>query len=262
MTATLGSIRIYPLKSAAPLFPDRARVTARGLEDDRRWMVVDSRGTFVTARKHPRLVLIRAEPVGDGLILQAPGMPPSRIAPDAGAARVDATVWKDTVAAQVATGEADRWISEYLGFASRFVHMDAAVSRAVDAKHAKPGDVVSFADGYPLLLITQASLDGLNARLAEPIPMQRFRPNVVVNGTAAHADDAWRSIRIGEVRFDVVKPCVRCVLTTVDPDSLDRDPGVLKDIGRRFGGRLALNADVTRPGTITVGDAVGLVRVA
>lgn len=259
MTATLGSIRIYPLKSAAPLFPDRARVTARGLEDDRRWMVVDSRGTFVTARKHPRLVLIRAEPVGDGLILQAPGMPPSRIAPDAGAARVDATVWKDTVAAQVATGEADRWISEYLGFASRFVHMDAAVSRAVDAK---PGDVVSFADGYPLLLITQASLDGLNARLAEPIPMQRFRPNVVVNGTAAHADDAWRSIRIGEVRFDVVKPCVRCVLTTVDPDSgrFDAQGEPLRTLidyrrgptGVTFGQNLIPRG----AGTIALGDAV------
>jgi uncharacterized protein YcbX len=228
MTARLGSLRIYPLKSAAPLFPERATVTARGLVGDRRWMIVDAAGRFVTARKHPRLVLIRAALEGDSLFLQAPGMPDGRIAADAQAARVDVMVWDDTVAVQRATAEADRWISDYLGFAARFVHMDETVSRQVSPKHAQPGDVVSFADGYPVLLITQASLDGLNARLAAPVPMRRFRPNLVIEGSTAFAEDGWKRIRIGDVEFRVVKPCSRCILTTIDPQtgerSADREP--------------------------------------
>lgn len=265
MTASLGSLRIYPLKSAAPLFPDRATVSKRGLVGDRRWMIVDAEGRFVTARKHPRLVLIRAALEGDSLFLQAPGMPDGRIAADAQAARVDVMVWDDTVAAQRATPEADRWISDYLGFAARFVHMDETVSRQVSPKHAQPGDVVSFADGYPVLLITQASLDGLNARLAAPVPMRRFRPNLVIDGTAAHAEDAWRSIRIGEVRFDVVKPCVRCVLTTVDPDTgrFDAQGEPLRTLigyrrtpkGVTFGQNLIPRGS----GTIALGDAVEII---
>jgi uncharacterized protein YcbX len=265
MTARLGSLRIYPLKSAAPLFPERATVTARGLVGDRRWMIVDAAGRFVTARKHPRLVLIRAAQEGDGLFLQAPGMPDVRIAPDAQAARVDAIVWNDTVAAQVTTCEADGWISDYLGFDARFVHMDAEVSRAVDANYAKQGDVVGFADGFPLLLITQAALDGLNARLAEPVAMRRFRPNLVVDGAAAHAEDGWRSIRIGEVCFDVVKPCARCVLTTVDPDTgcFDAQGEPLRTlIGYRRGPKGVMFGQNLIPrgaGTIALGDAVEVI---
>ena len=217
MKATLECIRIYPLKSAAPVTLDAASVEARGLVGDRRWMIVDADGKFVTARKHPRLVLIRARIDGDGLMLEAPGMPSLTVTADAQAERLATAIWKDRVMAMTAAAAADRWISEYLGVAARFVHIDSGVTRAVNPAYARPGDEVGFADGFPLLLISQASLDGLNERLAQAVPMLRFRPNVVVAGTAAHAEDDWRSVRIGEVRFDVVKPCTRCVLTTVDP---------------------------------------------
>lgn len=224
MNPTLSGIHVYPVKSCAALSPDQARVEARGLAGDRRWMVIDAAGKFVTARKHPRMVLIRVDMAADLLQLAAPEMPDLQLQAGALETRVAATVWDSEVLALPANEEADIWISRYLGFPARFVHMDSDCERAIDIDYAPDGELVSFADGFPLLLISQASLDGLNQRLAEPVGMTRFRPSLVVAGTTAHAEDGWRSIRIGEVRFDLVKSCARCVLTTVDPARGEFDP--------------------------------------
>lgn len=223
MTATLTTIHVYPIKSCAALAPAEARVETRGLAGDRRWMVTDAAGKFLTARQHPRLTLIRAQADGDGLALSAPDMPPLHLAA-AAQPRIEATVWKSTVLAQPAVAAADAWVSAFLGLPARFVHMDADGVRAVSPDYGRPGDEVSFADGYPLLLISQAALDALNEKLAQPVPMLRFRPNLVVAGTAPHAEDAWKRIRVGAVEFDVVKPCTRCVLTTVDFERGAFDP--------------------------------------
>lgn len=217
MTATLTQLNIFPIKSGAPIVCDHAEVQKRGLRHDRRWMVVDTDGKFMTGRKHPRMTLIHSIPVENGLRIDAPGMPTLDLIAD-GAQRVTATVWDDVVAAGCASAEANAWISTYLGQPARFVCMDDAAHRAVSPKYAQVGDEVSFADGYPLLLISQAALDLLNSKLDVAVPMLRFRPNLVVADTPAHAEDDWRRIRIGEVEFDVVKPCVRCVFTTVDPE--------------------------------------------
>lgn len=224
MAATLATIHVYPVKSCAALACDEAAVEARGLAADRRWMIVDAQGRFLTARQHPRLTLIRAACAGAGLILDAPGMPGLRLPPPSAAARVATTVWRSHVQALPAAAQADAWISAYLGFAARFVHMDADCVRTVNPDYGRADDQVSFADGYPLLLISQAALDALNAKLAEPVPMLRFRPNLVVAGTSAHAEDDWKRIRVGTVEFDVVKPCTRCVLTTVDFERGTFDP--------------------------------------
>ncbi|MBO9664775.1 MOSC domain-containing protein [Dokdonella sp.] len=224
MTPTLSAIHVFPIKSCAAWVRDEAEVEPRGLAGDRRWMVADANGKFLTARQHPRLTLVRAEVDGDALALGAPGMPVLRLAPPESAARIEATVWKSTVQAQVAEARADAWISAFLGLPARFVHMDADCVRAVDADYGRPGDEVSFADGYPLLLISQAALDALNAKLAQPVPMLRFRPSLVVTGTEPHAEDGWKRIRIGAVEFDVVKPCTRCVFTTVDYERGEFDP--------------------------------------
>ncbi|MDE1885334.1 MAG: MOSC N-terminal beta barrel domain-containing protein [Xanthomonadaceae bacterium] len=217
MTATLASIHVYPLKSCAPMALDSARVEARGLEHDRRWMAVDASGKFLTGRQHPRLTLIRAEPDDAGALrLRAPDMPELRLMPAPDRARSTADVWGSRVDALVADAAADAWISAFLGIPARFVHMDADCLRNVDPDYAQPGDSVSFADGYPLLAISQAALDLLNSKLAQPVPMLRFRPNLVIAGTTPHAEDNWQCLRIGGVQFDVVKPCIRCVFTTVD----------------------------------------------
>ncbi len=229
MSPTLAAIHIFPVKSCAPLTLTEARVETRGLERDRRWMVIDAEGKFVTGRDEPRLTLIHALPHDDALTLDAPGMPTLRIsAPSADAPRVQTAVWGAAVAPRSVSREADAWISAFLGRPHRLVHMDAACHRAVKAKYdgryGEDGDEVSLADAFPLLLISQAALDLLNSKLPAPVPMLRFRPNLVVAGTAPHAEDAWKRIRVGAVEFDVVKPCTRCVFTTVDFERGERDP--------------------------------------
>ncbi|MBS0570483.1 MAG: MOSC N-terminal beta barrel domain-containing protein [Proteobacteria bacterium] len=217
MTATLAAIHVYPLKSCAPLTPDRAHVEKRGLRHDRRWMVTDANGKFLTGRQHPRLTLVHAEPDAHGLRLRAAGMPDLRLTvPAPSTPRTGVEVWGSHVDALGADPAADAWISLFLGIPARFAHMDDDCLRAVDPDHSRPGDIVSFADGYPLLAISQAALDLLNTKLARPVPMLRFRPSLVVTGTAPHAEDGWKRIRIGSIDFDVVKPCIRCVFTTVD----------------------------------------------
>ena len=224
---TLSALHIFPVKSCAALAPSAARVELRGIVDDRRWMVVDADGKCLTARKHPCMTLVRAQAAAEGALhVEAPDMPSLAVKPDPRPdARIEVTVWDSTLSARRADGEADAWISRYLGHPAHFVFMDENASRAVDPAYAQAGAEVSFADGFPLLLISQASLDGLNARLEQPVPMLRFRPNLVVVGTAAHDEDDWRRVRIGEVEFDVVKPCSRCVLTTVDFTRGELDAG-------------------------------------
>lgn len=223
----LSGLYLYPIKSTAPLPVREAAVEPRGLAHDRRWMVVNPGGQCVTGRELARLTLVRAQPVDDGLRLEAPGMPVLHVAtPRRGDGDdLQVTVWDSTLAAGTAGSAADTWLSDFLLQSVRLVHMDENSRRLIDEPQAAPDDIVSFADGYPLLLISQASLDGLNARLATPVPMLRFRPNLVVAGAATpHAEDGWRRVRVGEVEFDVVKPCARCVFTTVDPQRGERDP--------------------------------------
>lgn len=265
MTARLSHINVFPVKSCAPWTPAQGQVETRGLRGDRRWMIVDAQGQFATARKNPRLVLVKARAQAAGLLLSAPGMPDQDLLPTQDGSQVKVQVWGDEVIARTAADSADAWISQYLGFPARFVFMDDQIERAVDPKYAKPGDVVSFADGFPLLLITQAALDLLNSKLAQAIPMLRFRPNLVVSGTEAHAEDGWRSIRIGGIPFDVVKPCIRCVLTTVEPDSgtFDAAGEPLRTLlgYRRTAKGIAFGQNLIPrgTGTIALGDAVEVI---
>lgn len=268
MAATLSTIHVYPIKSCAPWTPREAAVEARGLAGDRRWMVADPVGKFLTARQHPRLTLIRAERDGDGLVLAAPGMPSLRLSPPRRERRIAARVWQSTMPALVADEEADAWISAWLGLPARFLHMDAACVRPVDSAYGRVDDEVSFADGFPLLLISQAALDALNAKLARPVPMLRFRPSLVVAGTAPHAEDGWKRIRVGALEFDVVKPCTRCVFTTVDFERGEFDPSgePLRTLatyrrtpkGITFGQNLIPRG----LGTLRVGDAVEVLEHA
>jgi uncharacterized protein YcbX len=222
----LGGLYRYPMKSCAPLPAESAAVEPRGLAHDRRWMVVDPDGRFVTGRELPRLTLVHARPSADGgLSLQAPGMMPLRLEAPRGDARLPVTVWKSDVLARACDAAADAWLSAFLGRSVRLVHMAEDVHRPMTSSHARPGDEVSFADAYPLLLITRAAVDLLNTKLERPVSPLRFRPNLIVDGAAAHAEDGWSRVRVGEVEFEVGKACVRCVFTTVDPERGERDAG-------------------------------------
>jgi uncharacterized protein YcbX len=258
----LSSLCLYPIKSTAPLEVETARVEARGLRNDRRWMVVDADGRFITGRQLPRLTLVRAQPGEEGLALEAPGMPALQVPFPRTNATVPVKVWKSDVAARPADAASDAWLSEFLGQPVQLVYMDAGIVRPMTDVHSLPGDEVSFADAFPLLLISRAALDGLNARLAKPVSMLRFRPNLVVDGAAAHAEDGWKRIRVGEVEFDVAKPCTRCVFTTVDPLSGERDPDgepLRTLIGYRRSGdgvTFGQNLIPRSLGTLRIGDAV------
>lgn len=268
MIARVSTIHIYPIKSCAPWTRDEAVVEPRGLAGDRRWMIADAQGRFLTARQHPRLTLVRAEPDGEALELAAPGRPSLTLRSPLSGPRIEATVWKNVVQARAADAAADAWISGFLGQPARFVHMDAECVRSVSPDYGRPGDEVSFADGYPLLLISQAALDQLNAKLARAVPMLRFRPSLVVTGTLPHAEDGWKRIRVGEVEFDVVKPCTRCVFTTVDFERGEFDPSgePLRTLttyrrtpkGVTFGQNLIPRGT----GVVRVGDAVEILAAA
>ena len=263
MPLHLSAIAIHPVKSCAPLPLHAAAVEPRGLAHDRRWMVVDPEGRFVTGRQVPALVRIAARPAADGVVLSMPGLPDLPVAiPAPDAPRRAVVVWRDTVDAACASPEADAWLSRALGRALRLVYMDGAARRPVSPDHAAPGDEVSFADGYPLLLIGQSSLDALNARLPSPVPMARFRPNLVVAGAPPHAEDGWRRIRIGDIAFDLPKPCTRCVFTTVDVASGTFDASgeplrTLKGYRRTASGvTFGMNLIARGTGTLHVGDGV------
>ncbi|MEU5209219.1 MOSC N-terminal beta barrel domain-containing protein [Streptomyces sp. NPDC020742] len=266
-TPALRSIHLYPVKSIAGSEPGEAVVEPWGLAGDRRWLLVDTEGRQITQRPQPALALARAEELpGGGIRLTAPGMPALTVGVPEGGGTVPVEAWKDTVEAVPAGRAAAEWFSGYLGLACRLVHLDAPEKRRpVDPEHSEPGDTVSFADAFPLLLTTTSSLDALNSLIAQgdhadegPLPMNRFRPNVVVDGTAPWAEDDWRRVRIGEVVFQVAKPSARCVVTTTDQHTAQRGKEPLRTLARhrRFGDRLVFGQNLIPRGvgTIRIGD--------
>ncbi len=270
-SATVGSlseINVYPLKSAAGRSLTRAKVVTTGFEDDRQWLIVDPSGRFVTQRGEPRLCLIRAEVSGGGLTLSAPGRQAVSVpAPAAGPSK-KVSVWDDVVDALPAGPEAAAWLTSFLGAPYELVRMPQPSARQVDLDYADPGDTVGFADAFPFLLISQGSLDELNRRLTERgeplMPMNRFRPNLVVAGTEPFAEDGWRRIAIGAVEFRVCKPCARCAITTVDQDSASTGLEPLRTLAtfRRRDGLVMFGQNLIHAGEgeLHVGDEVTLLE--
>lgn len=268
--AALHSIHVHPVKSLRGQAPQEAVVEPWGLVGDRRWALIDEAGRIVTQREQPRLALAAAELLPDGGIrVSASGLEPLTIAvPDP--VTTTTAKWAGEKIETVPAGpEARGWFSTYLGEGVTLVHLDDPATRRPidDPPHGLPGETVSLADGYPLLLTTLASLDALNSLISlgdhpdeGPLPMNRFRPNVVVSGTASWAEDGWKRIAIGEVAFRVAKMCGRCVVTTTDQTTADRGKEPLRTLGRhrRVGDRLIFGQNLVpeTPGTIRIGDPV------
>jgi uncharacterized protein len=259
---TLAEIWIYPIKSLGGIALTEATVQERGLQYDRRWMLVEADGQFITQRKVHEMALIDVALIEGGLQvahrsfsddpLFVPFEPMSK-------APLQVQIWDDKVEAVTVSDEADRWFSKYLGRTVRLVQMPEESTRLVDPRYAQQGEVVSFADGYPLLVVGQASLNDLNARLMEPVAMQRFRPNIVITGTPAYAEDAWKDIKIGSARFKVVKPCARCVLITIDPVTAQASSEPLKTLAtyRKQNGKVRFGMNLLAgPGHIAVGNRI------
>ena len=216
MDIRLSAIWQYPVKGIRGVLVDQALVEPAGLRFDRRWIIVDGQGKFVSQRSLPRLALISGDFDGSRLLLAAPGQTPLRLEVPAGDLRTEVSVWRDRIAGAAADPSADRWLSEFLDHPSRLVYMDERCRRPISSPGGRSGESVSFADGYPLLMISAASLEDLNGRLEQPLPMDRFRPNLVVSGCEPFAEDRWERLRIGQAVFRFAGLCPRCSVTTVD----------------------------------------------
>ena len=210
---TLSQINVFPVKSVGGIALSSAWVEKQGITFDRRFMLALADGSMVTARKYPQMVTVNSSLTADGLIFSAQGKSPLRIRyRDFKMQEAPAQVWKDSFTAYTTTDEADDWFSEVLGQRVELLYCGEQSNRVRE----KLGHNVSFADGYPLLVISEASLEELNRRSPEKHSMDQFRTNLVVSDTEPFGEDGWKRIRIGEVEFEAVKPCERCVLTTVD----------------------------------------------
>lgn len=259
---SLVGLRVYPIKSAGGVSLDAAEVEEQGFRHDRRWMVVDDAGRFVSQRTAPRLALLRVSIGPQTLAFEAPGMFSLEIplSPEEGR-RTLVTVWGDTVEGVRVGDEADRWFGEFLGARCRLVYLPDDSVRPVDPDYGRPGDRVSLADAFPFLLASEASLEDLNGRLESPVPMNRFRPNLIVRGCEPFAEDGWRRVRIGAVEFRVVKPCARCVITTIDQETAAAGKEPLRTLARfrKFGSKVHFGQNLIPDSTgasLRVGDTV------
>ncbi len=221
-SAEVSELRIYPIKALRGSAREQVEIEPWGVAGDRRWMIVDSAGTFVTQRKFPALAPIAAAAGPDGLVLSGSGKQLVVPLPGPDAATLDVTIWRDTVRVASGGAAAAAWLSAMIGIECRLVYLTDPRCRQVNPAYGAPADRVNLSDGFPVLLTSLASLADLNSRLANPVPMSRFRTNIVVQGSEAWAEDRWRRIRIGSVVFRLVKPCQRCTVTTVDQDTGER----------------------------------------
>ncbi len=263
---TLSGLHIYPIKSAAGTSLTQAKVASRGLQHDRRWMVVDAKGRFMSQRKHPRMALIWVT-LGEQMQLEAPNQPPLVLPPIPDTkTEVAVEVWGDLCKAELMGPAAADWLSRFLEVPCQLVYMPEQAQRAT--AHGKLGadKLVSFADAYPFLLISEASLADLNQRLDKPVPMNRFRPNLVVSGCDAYAEDTWTQIRIGEVMFRVEKGCDRCSIPGVDQATgvATQEPLPTLATYRRWQGKIWFGQNLVQEnlGEVRVGDPVEILAKA
>jgi uncharacterized protein YcbX len=243
---------------------EHAQLDERGFRLDRRWMLVDDDGVFISQREAHKLALVDVALADDGLVINAPGLETLHVTPVGEGQPMRSRIWRDVVDALPVSAEADAWFSTFLCMSSRLVFMPGTTHRIVDRAYVPEERVVGFADGFPLLIIGQGSLDLLNDKLVaqglSALPMRRFRPNIVIADSRPHEEDEWTQIRIGAVDVDVVKPCARCVITTVDPETAAAGREPLRTLAtyRKRGSHVLFgqNAVHRQLGSISVGDAV------
>ena len=226
----ISEVNIYPIKSLRGISLDLSRVESRGLQYDRRWMLVDKNNWFLTQRQFPKMATIAVEINGNGLTasIGSGGDSPIRIPlePGNGAKSARVRIWRNRCSAIAYEPEVNEWFGDVLGASVRLVYMPDITKRLAHAPYkVKADDHVSFADGFPFLLIGGGSLADINSRLDQPVPMKRFRPNFVVLGTVPFEEDTWKRIRIGDNVFHVVKSCGRCIITTTDQETGVRNGG-------------------------------------
>ncbi|MDB4901742.1 MAG: hypothetical protein JWQ63_1023 [Mucilaginibacter sp.] len=264
----ISELYIYPIKSLAGISVKEARVTPTGFEHDRRRMLVDENNLFISQREAPQMALMQTaiEPTGLKITYKGNHLFVSFLTPPpVGGDRGTVTIWDDTCIAEYVSKEADQWFSSMLGINCRLVYLPDDTKRIVDQRYAPENAITSFADAYPFLIIGQASLDDLNSRLSEPLPMNRFRPNMVFTGGKPFEEDTMACFTIDDIEFYGVKLCARCSITTIDQSNAARGKEPLKTLAAHrqkenkilFGQNLVHKGD----GIVRVGDTIKVLKL-
>ncbi len=264
----LSEIYIYPVKSLGGIRLENANITTRGLENDRRFMLVDANGRFLSQREHPQLAIFQTEIEGDLLkITNKKNGNYIKISVQYSlnhkvTKSLNVQIWDDETSAIEVSNEASNWFTQALGIPTRLVYMPEESKRKTDAQYSLTGEeITSFSDGYPILIIGQSSLDDLNNRLGNPVNINRFRPNFVFTDGEPFEEDAWHEFTVGNVRFFGVKPCPRCIMTTIDQETGEKkgkEPLLTLNKYRKAGNRILFgqNVLISQLGTVSVGDNV------
>lgn len=259
----LTEICIYPIKSLGGIRLQSAEVLPKGLKYDRRWMLIDEHGQFLTQRKLPAMALFKLSLADKSLIVyhQSDSI---EIPTDLHTGHeLDSVIWDDKVKVFRVGAKYDQWFADKLGFKCSLVYFPEPHERQVDQQYASSSAHVSLADGFPFLIIGEESLNDLNSRLKNPVPMNRFRPNFVFSGGQAFEEDTWKEIKIGELNFEVVKPCARCALTTVNQQTGIKGDEPLRTLStfRKQNGKVLFgqNMLVKNTGTVKEGDSIEII---
>lgn len=266
MTITISELNIYPVKSLRGISLQTSPMELSGLRHDRRWMVVTPAGDMLTQRTHPQMALVETAIEDDRLVLETFGMAPLRVPPaDAAMRRIRSSVFGSEVTGIDVGDETADWLSQAIGEPCRLVAFPGSDVRPCDPAVSRQGDHTLYADGFPLLVLGQSSLDDLNARLTRAVTMQRFRPNIVVVGSEAFAEDRWREVTAGDIPLRMVQACARCSLPTVDPEAGTlAGPELIRTLSgyRERDGEIyfGVNATPDRQGMLSVGDPVVVSR--
>lgn len=261
----VSALYIYPVKSLGGIQLQQAEVTDRGFKFDRRWLLVDSKNRFMTQRDFAGMALLKVAITPDSLLItHTPDADTINIPFEPGTDDIfDVTIWESTCPAIRVSDEADEWFSAKLNNNCKLVFMPEDTHRKVDPRYAHNDEITTFADDYPFLLISEESLNDLNGRLAEALPMNRFRPNIVFSGGEPYAEDLFNKFSINSVRFQGVKLCARCVMTTIDQDTAVKHKEPLKTLAgyRRKGQKIMFGQNLLHSGTgiIRLGDSLDLI---
>jgi uncharacterized protein len=268
----LSEIYIYPIKPLGGIRIEKANITSRGLENDRRFMLVDANGRFLSQREYPQLAIFQTEIEGDFLkitnknngdslkILLQYSLIQTGYAPRHHSLIVQ--IWDDTTTAIEVNQEASQWFTQALGIPTRLVYMHEESQRKTDAQYALTGEeITSFSDGYPILIVGQSSLNDLNNRLGNPVNINRFRPNFVFTNGEPFEEDAWHEFTVGDVRFFGVKPCARCIMTTINQETGEKsgkEPLLTLNKYRKAGNKILFgqNVLISQLGSVKIGDSI------
>jgi uncharacterized protein YcbX len=264
---TLSEINIYPIKSLTGISLQSSFVEERGLKYDRRWLLVNESNSFFTQRESPEMALIKVAIGEKGLRLQhkTKNVEPFVIPFDFEHEEIsDVVIWNDTLKGEFYNKQIDQWFSDILKIKCRLVKMPESTKRFVNRKYAE-NKIVSFADGYPFLIIGQASLDDLNSRMEIPLPMNRFRTNFVFTSGNPYEEDKWKKFKIGEVKFRSVKPSVRCVITTTNQETAERAHEPLLTLSKyrkiNNGVIFGMNLVCESTGRVKIGDKIKMSKM-